>query len=43
MGCIDIYALKKTSKAQLDFIMPIKSTTTTEEGKKKREKVEENL
>ena len=31
--------IKKSSEAQLDFIMPIKSTTTIEEGKKgKKEK-----
>ena len=27
---------KKRSKASLDFIVPIKSTTTTEEGKKEK-------
>ena len=28
--------IKKSSEAQLDFIMPIKSTTTIEEGKKEK-------
>ena len=27
---------KKSSKVELDFIVPIKSTTTTEGGKKKK-------
>ena len=29
---------KESSKAELDFIVPIKSTTTTEAGKKRKKK-----